>query len=163
MTAEEAARVQSTMLLLLSAAKLIAGFLVDRIGAKWVSVLCITCGIVGLRLMAGVHDMTGGLIAVAIYTFSIPNTSITVPLLTMQLFGYKAHATAEGIFMAMISFAGMVAAPLINAVYDKLGSYSPVYSLSSILQIFLIGLFVVLFRMAEKKKTQQCGTEQKAV
>lgn len=163
MTAEEAARVQSTMLLLLSAAKLITGFLVDRIGAKWVSVLCITCGIVGLRLMAGVHDMTGGLIAVAIYTFSIPNTSITVPLLTMQLFGYKAHATAEGIFMAMISFAGMVAAPLINAVYDKLGSYSPVYSLSSILQIFLIGLFVVLFRMAEKKKMQQCETEQKAV
>jgi len=54
-----------------------------------------------------------------------------------------------------------VAAPLINGVYDKLGSYSPVYSFSSILQIFLIGLFGMLFWMAEKKKTQQHATNQK--
>jgi len=163
LTAEEAAWVQSYMLVLLSGVKLLIGVLIDRIGARLVAVLCVCCCLAGHWLMAGIHDVPSAMLAISVFTFGIPSTSLTVPLLTVQLFGYKAHLTAEGVFMAMINVGAMVASPLINTVYDRLGSYSPAFRTAAVLQILLIGLYALLFSLAAKKKRIRQAAEQTAV
>lgn len=152
LTAEQAATVQSVMLLGLSVAKLLSGALSDRIGPRWVTVLCMAFGAVGLWLMAQVQTMTGALIAICIYTMSLPLTTITVPLLTTELFGYRAHDTAVGLFLAMVHVGGMIASPLINLIYDAIGSYSPAMRAGAVLAVAVIVLYEVLYALAQRDK-----------
>jgi len=148
----EAASIQSTMLLMLAVAKLSVGGLSDLIGGKNVTLLCVGCSVVGLWLLANVHSFTGGLIAIVIYSMCLPQTTITVPLLTTSLFGYRAHDSAMSIFLSMVSVGAMVAAPICNMAYDVLGSYSPVFRVAAVLGVVAIVLYLILYRLAARDK-----------
>jgi len=152
LTAAQAATVQSVMLLGLSVAKLLSGWLSDVIGPKWVTVLCMAFGVVGLWLLADVHGMTQALVVISIYTVSLPLTTITVPLLATELFGYRAHDTAVGLFLSMISVGGMLASPIVNMAYDVLGSYDPVLRVAAVLGVVVIALYVLLFVWAKRDR-----------
>lgn len=152
LTASQAATVQSVMLLGLSVAKLISGALSDIIGPRWVTVLCMAFGAVGLWLLADVQTMSAALAIITIYTMSLPLTTITVPLLTTELFGYRAHDTAVGLFLSMVSVGGMIASPLINLIYDAVGSYRPGLRAAAILAVVVIVLYEALYVLAKRDK-----------
>lgn len=152
LTADQAATVQSVMLLGLSVAKILSGLLCDIIGPKWVTVLCMVFGIVGMWLMADVTQMTAALIIISIYTMSLPLTTITVPLLTTELFGYRAHDTAVGLLLSMVSVGGMIASPVINLMYDAMGSYQPGLKVAAVLGVVILALYEVLYFLAKRDK-----------
>lgn len=152
LTADQAATVQSVMLLGLSAAKILSGLLCDIIGPKWVTALCMVFGIVGMWLMADVTQMTAALIIISIYTMSLPLTTITVPLLTTELFGYRAHDTAVGLLLSMVSVGGMIASPVINLMYDAMGSYQPGLKVAAVLGVVVLVLYEVLYFLAKRDK-----------
>ena len=165
MTVEEAATVQSVMLLVLSGAKVLSGMLCDSIGPKWVTTLCVGFGVVGMWLITDVQEMTMALIGISIYTVSLPITSITVPLLTTELFGYRAHDTAVGLLLSSISIGGMIASPLMNLIYDSMGSYQPGLRAAVVLGLVVIVLYYVLFILAKRDKriTQAAREAEKAL
>ena len=152
LTADQAATVQSAMLLALSVVKVISGLLCDMIGPKWVTALCVGFGAVGMWMMADVQTMNMALIVIVLYTVCLPITSITVPLLTTELFGYRAHDTAVGLLLSVISIGGMIASPLMNLLYDAVGSYRPGLRIAAILGAIVVVLYVVLFIMAKRDK-----------
>lgn len=152
LTADQAATVQSTMLLALSVVKVISGLLCDMIGPKWVTALCVGFGAVGMWMMADVQTVNMALIVIVLYTVCLPITSITVPLLTTELFGYRAHDTAVGLLLSVISIGGMIASPLMNLLYDAVGSYRPGLRIAAILGAIVVVLYVVLFIMAKRDK-----------
>lgn len=152
LTATQAATVQSVMLLFMSAVKLICGWLSDWIGPRWVTVLCVIFGAVGMWLMSGVTGMAEALVVTCIYTVGLPLTTITVPLLTTELFGYHAHDTAVGCFLAMVNLGGMIALPLSNLIYDAVGSYSPVMRGAAILSGVVIAGYELLYHIAQRDK-----------
>lgn len=152
LTADQAATVQSVMLLGLSVAKILSGLLCDIIGPKWVTALCMVFGIVGMWLMADVTQMTAALIIISIYTMSLPLTTITVPLLTTELFGYRAHDTAVGLLLSMVSVGGMIASPVINLMYDAMGSYQPGLKVAAVLGVVILALYEVLYFLAKRDK-----------
>ena len=152
LTADQAATVQSVMLLGLSVAKILSGLLCDIIGPKWVTALCMVFGIVGMWLMADVTQMTAALIIISIYTMSLPLTTITVPLLTTELFGYRAHDTAVGLLLSMVSVGGMIASPVINLMYDAMGSYQPGLKVAAVLGVVILVLYEVLYFLAKRDK-----------
>ena len=152
LTAEEAATMQSTMLLILAVAKLLVGALSDVIGGKGVSLLCSSCAAVGLWLLTRVDSVTSGLIAVVVFSMCLPQTTITIPLLTTSLFGYRAHDTAMSIFLSMLSIGAVVASPACNLAYDLLGSYNPVFLVACGLAVTSFVLYLVLYRLAGKDK-----------
>ena len=152
LTADQAATVQSAMLLALSVVKVISGLLCDVIGPKWVTALCVGFGAVGMWMMADVQTMNMALIVIVLYIVCLPITSITVPLLTTELFGYRAHDTAVGLLLSVISIGGMIASPLMNLLYDAIGSYRPGLRIAAILGAIVVVLYVVLFIMAKRDK-----------
>lgn len=156
----QAATMQSTMLLMLAVAKLSVGGLSDLIGGKNVNLLCVLCSVVGLWLLADVHSFTGGIIAVVIYSMCLPLTTITVPLLTTSLFGYRAHDSAMSIFLSMVSVGSMAAAPICNMAYDVLGSYSPVFRVAAALGAATIILYMVLYRLAARDKKKWFAAQE---
>lgn len=152
LSATQAATLQSVMLLSLAVSKLLTGSLSDLIGGKNVTLVCLTCGIAGLWLLSSVSGMANGAAAVAIFSMGLPLTSLTIPMLNTQLFGYRAHDTATGLFMSIVAVGGMVATPVCNIAYDLLGSYRPVFRAAAILALATMGLFFVLYRMADRDR-----------
>ena len=151
-TASEAAGFNSAMFLILSAVKLAGGWLCDRIGAKRVSLICIGCAAIGQFMMADVSNPILGYISIALFSVGVLVTTITIPLLAMPLFGYRAFGNISGIFLAMSSLGSMLANPIVNLFYDRLGSYSPVFRVAAVIDVALIGLFLLLFYLCQKEK-----------
>lgn len=158
-SASEAAGFHSLLLLCLSGTKLAGGWLSDRIGAKRVTLLCALCAAVGQYLLADVSNLPLCYVGLVLFSMGLLATTITVPLLAMPLFGYRAFGSITGIFLAMISLGSMVAGPVVNLFYDWLGSYSPVFRVAAVIDIVLIGLYLLLFYLCEKEKKHFLATQ----
>lgn len=158
-SATNAANYHSVMMLTLSVAKLLGGWLSDRIGAKRVAILTAAMAAIGHFLLIDVSNPLLSYVGVVLLSFGLLVASITAPLLTMPLFGYRAFGSITGIFMAMISLGNMLATPLANLCYDMMGSYSPAFQLATILDIVIIGLFLLLFFLCEREKKRFLAAE----
>lgn len=148
MTAQEAARVQSVMLLSLAAAKFICGALSDVLGAKAINVICMVATVVGLVLFAEVGGMPMAMAAAVVYAVSLVLTTITVPLLSSALFGYHAQGSIIGIFMALVPAASVITTPIVNSLYDRIGSYRPIFRVGALVSLAVTGLMLLLFVLA---------------
>ncbi len=152
LTAAQASSMQSILLLCLTGTKILAGFLCDAIGARKVAILCIAFDVVGMILLATANGMTSAIIAIIIYSMALPILTVVIPLLAASLFGYQAQAQYTGIFLSMVSAASIVASPISNAIYDKIGSYSPVFFAAAGISVLLICVYLMMFRMADKQR-----------
>lgn len=161
-SASEAAGFHSVLLLCLSGAKLAGGWLSDRIGAKRVTLLCAGCAAAGQFLLADVSNLPLCYIGIVLFSMGLLATTITVPLLTMPLFGYRAFGSITGVFLAMISLGSMVAGPIVNLLYDRLGSYAPVFRVAALIDIALIGLYLLLFYLCEKEKKHVLAMQEQS-
>ncbi len=156
----DAALFQSILLLFLSVAKLAGGWLSDRIGAKRVTMLAAVCAAAGQFLLADVSNPVLCWIGIVLFSLGLLCLTITPPLLTMTLFGYRAHSSITGIFLAMVSLANMLATPVANLFYDLLGSYTPVFLAAAGLDAVLIGVYLLLFFLCEKEKKKALSISQ---
>ena len=152
MTAETAAVVNSVVMLGLTGAKLVFGYLCDRIGVKTVTLFSMIAGVISLWLLAGITGPTSAYIAAAVYAMSLTLNGIAPPMLELSLFGYRSSASAAGIFIAMISAASMVANPVCNYLRDAIGSYRPIFRVSAIVLAGVVVLHLVIYAMTAKDR-----------
>lgn len=153
-SAEDAATVQSIMLLSLAAAKFICGSLSDLLGAKFINILCMVCGSIGLVLLTRVDSFTSALIASVFFSVGTVMTTITVPLLSTSLFGYKPQNTIIGIFMALIPASSVITCPIVNMLYDRIGSYNPIFLGTAGIGATVVVLMIPLFILASRDRKQ---------
>ncbi len=159
-SADEASSFYSVMLIMLSFAKLFGGWLSDRIGAKRVAILTMLMAACGQWLLADPQNSVTSYLGILLLSMGLLVATITAPLLTMPLFGYRAFGSITGIFMAMISLGSMLATPLANLAHDYLGSYTPAFRAAAIMDIVIIGLFLLLFFLCHRDKKKQLDTEK---
>ncbi len=159
---EEAAAFYSLLMLVLSGVKMAGGWLIDRIGAKWVTVLCCVCTAIGQFIFAEAANPILNYIGLVAFSVGLLFTTILVPMLAMPLFGYRAFGTINGIFMAMISLAGMVGTPIADLLYDRIGSYTPVYKVGAAVSVGMVGLYSLLFWLCEREKKHFLATQKQA-
>jgi sugar phosphate permease len=159
MTAQQAATIQSVMLLALAASKFICGTLSDIVGAKTINLLCMICTVIGLLLYAAADTMPIAIAAALVYSVSLVLTTITVPLLSNSLFGYHPQGSIIGIFMALVPAASVITNPVVNSLYDRIGSYIPIFRGSAVLALAVICLMILLFLLAgrDRKKFEASG------
>lgn len=159
LSADDAASVQSILLLTLASAKFICGALSDALGAKFINVLCMLCSTVGLVMLTMVTGIPMAIAASAIFSVGIVMTTITVPLLSSALFGYKPQGAIIGILMALIPAASVVASPVVNMLYDRIGSYNPIFLgtavIGAIVAVLMIPLFIMTSRDRKRLESSQ--------
>ena len=155
LTVQQATSMQSVMLLALAADKLLMGILSDKIGAKWVTILCFVCGIISLVCMAMANGVVISAIAMFLLAAALPITGLTVPLLATELLGYKGQTTSIGISVAMVQVGSMLHGPVIQSTFDAFGSYRPAYWAAAIGLVFVILMYLLTYWLADrdKKKT----------
>ena len=153
MEAAAARRIYGYMMLFLGVIKLGMGALCDRIGSKKAIQLChITCAAGVLMLLLLPREewiMTGALLVFAV---AMPVTTMMFPLLSVELFGYRAQNRYIGVIMAMVSASSVLASPIANTVYDLTGSYTPIFWVSVCVELSLVAVYGLLFWLARREK-----------
>lgn len=148
----EASGYYSILMLILSVSKLFGGWLLDKIDAKRVTVICMICAAISQWLLCDVSNPIITYFAMILHAFSLLCTTITIPMLAMTLFGYQSYGSTTGIFLSLVSLASMLATPISNLFYDLLGSYVPVFQVAAILDLVTLGLYLLLYFLSDKEK-----------
>lgn len=152
MSATQAASMQSIMLLALAATKFLCGMLSDALGAKTVNALCLVCNVIALILLAFSHNELMALAAVLAFSVGLVMTTITAPLLSSALFGYHPQSNIIGIVMALIPASSVVTLPLVNAIYDRIGTYSPIFLAFAGVGIATLIIMFILFWVSDRDR-----------
>ena len=121
-------------------------------GAKAVNVLCIICNIVALLLLAFAHNEWIALSGVLVFSVGLVMTTITAPLLSSALFGYHPQSSTVGIVMALIPAASVVTLPIVNAIYDRIGTYSPIFIAFAVVGFVALTLMLLLFSISDRDR-----------
>ncbi len=148
----EASGYYSILMLILSVSKLLGGWLIDKINAKKVTAICMICAAISQWLLCDVSNPIVSYFAIVIHAFSLLTTTITIPMLAMNLFGYQSYGSTTGIFLSLVNLASMLATPIANLFYDRLGSYSPVFRVAAVLDLVVLGLYLLLYFLCSKDK-----------
>lgn len=150
LTQAEAVAQQSSMLIYLTIAKVLAGLLSDWIGAKATTLGAIGFIVLSLFLIAKAATPAAATLALFCFSLALTFVSVLLPLLTYRLFGYRSHGASLAIFMAMPTLGLLVASPTANAVFDAVGSYSPIMLISAGIGGITLILTVILYFMAKR-------------
>lgn len=151
-SAEEAAGYQSLFMLGLAGAKLVAGMLYDRFGAKPVMMGCMVCAVVGQLMLNTMSDPGLTYVSVLIFSVAPCMTSIMIPLISSALFGYEGSMSVNGIFLGLAALGTLISSPVSSMCYDTCGSYVPAALVSSLINVGITALFLLLFAMAKKER-----------
>lgn len=152
MSATKAASMQSIMLLALAATKFLCGILSDVFGAKAINALCLICNIGALVLLAFSHKEWIALSAVLAFSVGLVMTTITAPLLSSALFGYHCQSSTVGIVMALIPAANVVTLPIVNSIYDRIGTYSPIFLAFAGVGVATLIMMFILFAVSDRDR-----------
>ena len=154
MNATDAAAVQSILLLGLAGGKLLCGFLCDYLGAKRTTVLCIVCTIAGIVLLNFVNGYAIAVTASVIFSIGLVFVTVPIPMLSSALFGYHPQGSIMGIFMALPYAASMASMPIVNSIYDRIGSYSPIFWVVIAMCAVVLGVTALLFILADRDRAK---------
>lgn len=159
-TATAAASYDSVLMLTLAFVKLLLGWISDKFGAKPVAILCLVCAAAGQWILSNVASPTLSYIGVALFSVGLCLSTIVIPLVALPLFGYKGSAEINGIIVGMSALASLVTAPVCNFVYDRIHSYSPAFRVAAVMDICLIGVYLVMFTMAKKVRKREMSKQK---
>lgn len=150
----EAVAQQSSMLIYLTIAKILAGLLCDWLGAKATTIGALAFTVVSLILLAGATSVISATTALFCFAMALTFVTVILPLLTYRLFGYRSHGASLALFMAMPTLSLLVASPIANAVFDSVGSYSPIMLISAGVGGATMLLMFVLFYLSKRLERQ---------
>jgi MFS family permease len=140
-------------------AKFLCGSLSDILGAKFINMLCMLCSAAGLVMLTLVDGMPMAIAACIVFSVGTVMTTITIPLLSSALFGYKPQGSIIGILMALVPAASVVVSPVVNMLYDRIGSYNPIFLgtavIGAIVAVLMIPLFIMTSRDRKRLESSQ--------
>ena len=159
-SATAAANYDSVLMLTLAFFKLLMGWVSDRFGAKPVAILCLSFSAIGQWMLSNVSDPTLSYVAVVLFSIGLCLTTVAIPLIALPLFGTRGSAEINGIIIGMVSLASLITPPICNFIYDKIGTYSPSFKVAAVLEVFLIGIYFIMFAMASKDRKKELEAQK---
>ncbi len=152
---ERAAVYQSGCMLALAAAKLLCGGLSDKFGAKAVSAVCIACGVAGQGILSATAEPVLGYVGVFMIAAGLCMTTVMIPLLSPAIFGYFSADSITSILLAIISLSSIPAKLIANIGFDRYGSYTPSFWLSTVANTGMVAVYILILILSgrEQKKS----------
>ncbi|MBR3978611.1 MAG: MFS transporter [Oscillospiraceae bacterium] len=159
MRPEFTAALASLFALLLTASKLLVGWMYDRFGISTVMVVCPLAAVIALVLLAILGATPGGMalavLFAVLFAVSMPLETLVIPLLVNDLFGSVAFDKMLGIFSAINYVGYALGAPVANLSYDISGSYKFALLLSSVFMLLGCLAFRFVLKEVARMKIQQ--------
>lgn len=114
--------------LVLMGTKFLVGFLYDRKGLRTCLLICQGTSVLVLAALALVSPSPFGVMMCVVYavgsTLALPLETIGVSLVAGDIFGNREYGKFLGMMSALNSVGLAIGDPIMNAVYDTMGSYT---------------------------------------
>lgn len=134
--------------------KFLTGFMSDKLGMRFTITVCSLAAVVAMFLLVVMSNSVQGKVFTMIYgiisSLAQPLETVMIPILVGDLFGQKSFNKILGIFITVNTTGFALGSPVINFVYDKLGSYKMAFLACGIMMIFVIILMQFSITKAHK-------------
>lgn len=108
--------------------KFITGFIYDKRGLRVCFLICQGTAVIVMTALALVNESTLGLVLAVVYaifsSLALPMETVGVSLAVGDIFGSRDYAKILGLMTSLVSVGFAVGDPIMNAVYDLMGSYT---------------------------------------
>jgi MFS family permease len=139
------------------AGKLIFGVIFDKlglsVGAFLTGFVCLLSSV--LLLFSNVHGIP--FVFALAFGFAFATQTVSLTLLTSQLFGNRDFSSIYGLIMMILMFGAAIGSPLPAFIFDVTGSYVPAWILFAVLSI--ISTVSLMMASALSRKLKKCWTE----
>lgn len=150
------ATVLSISSLALTGSKFFAGFMYDKLGLRiTVSICDIAAIIAALALWFTTNSTVGVILAMAyaiISAISLPLQTILLPIIANDMFGNRSSDQISGMLVSACTAGFAIGGPLINFVYDKVGTYKPAFPVCAILMVVVTIAMQFVMKAARKER-----------
>ncbi len=152
------ATVLSVHSLALTLCKFLTGLFYDKLGLRFTMTLCYLSGIVAIFSLSlcgptgfgPLFAMGYGLVS----CLAIPLETIMLPIIAGDLFGERSYDQTLGLFVSINTTGYAVAAPIANWVFDRFGTYKPMFFVCIILMIIVATVSQFNISAAHKLKKE---------
>ncbi|MGI5971793.1 MAG: MFS transporter [Oscillospiraceae bacterium] len=149
---EFSASVVSVFLIVVSAGKLIIGWIFDRFGLKTGIIYSGLLLIVSLLMMCNAYGAAAAYAFAVIFGLGNMNSTVTSAAVTSAVFGTREYGTIYGFLSALLS-GGMALGPILTSrFYDVLGSYRGAWILYIVLSVVVAALLI--YTLGQRKKLE---------
>jgi len=142
--------------LALMGGKFISGFVYDRKGLRFTLALGHLAAITVMVALALSGNTPFGIAMAWVYSIgsaaALPLETICVSLVAGDLFGNKEFSRFLGVLTALCSLGFATGSPVINLVYDLVGSYLPAILVSAGIMVFVLVTFQLSITAARKDR-----------
>ena len=155
LSADFGATVLSCQAVMLVVTKFSTGWLFDKRGLRFISMLCMGAAVLTVViLLPATASPIGKVLAIAFAVVSavaLPIETVMLPIYAQGLFGQKAYHKALGIFVSAKDIGYAVSGPVMNLCYDLTGDYRIAFIGAAILMAAaLVTMQWVIRRTAEE-------------
>ena len=144
--------------LALAACKFLAGLSFDKKGLRFTMTGCCLAGVAAMLLLASVSDTVGGRVTAMLYavisSVALPLETVMLPLLAGDLAGERAYVKVMGIFAAVNVAGYAVGTPLVNLVFDSVGSYVPILYVLCAVMVLVTGTIQYVISKAHGERKE---------
>ena len=140
--------------IILSFAKLLVGFLHDRIRLRRTLTLCCLAALVSIWMLysVGPESKWCAMIYGPMISLGLPMETIMLPLLASDLFGDRNFEKLLGIFVSVTNAGYVAGVPLSNLSHDLLGSYRPALIVTACLMAAVTIAYQFILSASKKKR-----------
>lgn len=163
MEAGYVATLLSVTSLALTGSKFLAGFMYDKLGLRITVTICdIAAVLASVILWCTTNADTGmilGMIYAIITAISLPLHTILIPILAGDLFGDKSCDQISGLLVAACTTGLAMGGPLINSVFDRIGTYRPAFLVCAIIMLMVTVILQFVMKAAGEVRNYKNLTE----
>lgn len=151
--------IASVHMIALSAAKFLVGYSYDKFGLKITAFICNFASVLAMLLLAFSGNSSSGLFIAFAYSIvaavALPLETVMIPIFVDDLFGHKSYEQILGLFVSVCTAGFAVGTPLMNAVYDTVGTYKPVLLIFAVIMFVVMMVFMYVINASYKFKNQK--------
>ena len=136
----------------LTVSKFLTGFIYDRLGLRFTITLCSVSAVVAMFSLVVLSNSAHGKIAAMCYglvsTLALPLETVMLPIIVGDLFGQKSFNKILGIFVSVNTAGFALGSPVMNIIYDLLGSYVFAFVVCGVLMVVVAIVMQIVIRRA---------------
>lgn len=143
--------------------KFSTGVMYDKFGLRVTTIICSISAIISMfslvLLSGGTEGKSFAMVYGIISPLALPLETIMIPIFAGDLFGEKSFTKILGIFITVNTMGFALGSPVINFIYDQLGSYKMAFLACGILMIFVTIIMQFVITKAHKLRKEIVETE----
>lgn len=160
MTAEFAVTAFAVMQLLVAISKIALGMISDRWGTHTSLFLSVACNAVGVGILAFAKTPAAVLICLPMLGLGTCMEAFMQPLMATELFGKETRTAITGVLLAIVGVSGMFTTTVTNSIFDRIGTYTPIFLADAGISILTALLFVFTFVQGLRYRKQVTAAAQ---